>query len=133
VRQALIVEDTPKDAKIAVDVLRKLGAADVQVCDNIPSAVVQLRDMMEERRDAPDLILLDLSFPNDSGFELLRLWKSNPSLQKIPVVVWTVMGETEQKICSYFGGEKIVPKWEGPKGLEKALAGFADSAGSAIQ
>lgn len=132
-RQALIVEDTAKDAKVAVDVLRKLGAAKIQVCDNIPSAVVQLREVLEDRRDSPDLVLLDLSFPNDSGFEVLRLWKSNPKLQKIPVIVWTGMGETEQKICNYFGVTKVVQKWEGAQGLQTALAEFGESPSSAIQ
>ncbi len=132
-RQALIVEDTPKDAKAAVDVFRKLGATDVQVYDNIPAAVVQMRDILEGRRDRPDMILLDLSFPIDSGFEVLRLWKSNPKLHEIPVVVWTVMGETEQKICNYFGVQNVVPKWSGAEGLERALATFGKSASSAIQ
>ncbi|HYX53683.1 MAG TPA: response regulator [Candidatus Limnocylindrales bacterium] len=132
-RQVVIVEDTAKDAKLAIDVFRKMGATDVQVYDNIPAAVVQLRDILEDRRQAPDVILLDLSFPNDSGFEILRLWKSNAKLQKIPVVVWTVMGDTEQKICNYFGVEKIVPKWSGARGLETALSAFGQSAGSAVQ
>lgn len=132
-RQALIVEDTPKDAKAAIDVFRKMGATDVRIYDNIPAAVAQLRDILEGRRDRPDVILLDLSFPIDSGFEVLRLWKSNPKLHEIPVVVWTVMGETEQKICNYFGVQKIVPKLDGAQGLEQALASLGNSASSAVQ
>lgn len=128
ISKVLIVEDTPTDARQSIAVVKKLGAKEILAIDNIASALLLLQDVLEGTREAPDLILLDLSFPKESGFEVLRLWKSNPKLQTIHVVVWTVMGETERKLCALFGIEHVVPKWAGPNELEAALRTYIDKA-----
>jgi CheY-like chemotaxis protein len=122
--RVLIVEDTPADVRQSTAVVKKLGANDVTALNNVAAAMLFLQDVLEGTKPAPDLILLDLSFPRESGFEVLRCWKSNAELHQIPVVVWTVMGETEKKLCQFFGVEHVVPKWAGPKELETALKNF---------
>jgi CheY-like chemotaxis protein len=125
-RRVLIIEDTAADARQSTVVVRKLGAQEVLAQNNIASALLFLQDVVEGTKEAPDLILLDLSFPKESGFEVLRYWKSNPKLQSIHIVVWTVMGETEKKLCEFFGVDHVVPKWGGPKELESVLRTFSD-------
>jgi CheY-like chemotaxis protein len=124
VHRVLIIEDTVSDARQSAAVMKKLGARDVMALNNIASALLFLQDVLEGTKEAPDLILLDLSFPRESGFEVLRFWKSNPKLQPIQIVVWTVMGDTEKKLCEFFGVEHVVPKWAGPKELEAVLSTF---------
>jgi DNA-binding response OmpR family regulator len=119
--RVLIVEDTPSDVRQSTAVVKKLGADDIITQDNIAATLLFLQDVVEGSKPAPDLILLDLSFPRESGFEVLRYWKSNAKLNGIPVVVWTVMGDTEKTLCEFFGVEHVVPKWAGPKELEAAL------------
>jgi CheY-like chemotaxis protein len=123
-RRVLIIEDTPSDVRQSTLVVKKLGAEDVVALNNIAEAMLLLQDVAEGTKEAPDLILLDLSFPRESGFEILRYWKSNPKIHQIHVVVWTVMGETEKKLCQFFGVDDVVPKWAGPKELEAALKNF---------
>lgn len=130
-RRVLIVEDTPADMRQSTAVVKKLGAEEVIAFNNIASAILFLQDVVEETKPAPDLILLDLSFPRESGFEVLRYWKSNPRLHEIHVVVWTVMGDTEKKLCQFFGVEHVIPKWAGPKELEAALKTFVRNSDSA--
>lgn len=113
-RRVLIVEDTPSDVRQSTAVVKKLGAEDVIAVNNIPAAMLFLQDVSDGAKEAPDLILLDLSFPRESGFEILRYWKSNAKIHQIHVVVWTVMGETEKKLCQFFGVDDVVPKWAGP-------------------
>jgi CheY-like chemotaxis protein len=125
-RRVLIIEDTAADARQSTAVVRKLGAQEVLAQNNIASALLFLQDVVEGTKEAPDLILLDLSFPKESGFEVLRYWKSNPKLHAVHVVVWTVMGETEQKLCKFFGVDHVVPKWSGPRELEAVLSTFFD-------
>jgi CheY-like chemotaxis protein len=122
--RVLIIEDTPADVRQSTAVVKKLGASDVITFNNIAAAMLFLQDVVEGTKQAPDLILLDLSFPRESGFEVLRYWKSTPKLHQIHVVVWTVMGDTEKKLCQFFGVEHVVPKWAGPKELEAALKTF---------
>ncbi len=130
-RRVLIVEDTPSDARQSIAVVKKLGAQEVTALNNIASALLLLQDIVEGKEQAPDLILLDLSFPRESGFEVLRFWKSNPKLKAIRVVVWTVMGETEQKLCNFFGVDRVIVKWAGPKELEEALREYTKDPDSA--
>lgn len=130
-RRVLIVEDTPADVRQSTAVVKKLGAQDIIAMNNIAAAILFLQDVVEGTKPAPDLILLDLSFPRESGFEVLRYWKSNAKLQGIHVVVWTVMGDTEKKLCEFFGVEHVVPKWAGPKELEAALKTFIQESDSA--
>jgi hypothetical protein len=35
------------------------------------------------------------------------------------------MGDTEKKLCEFFGVDHVVPKWAGPKELEAVLKTFA--------
>ncbi len=125
-RRVLIIEDTPADTKQSVAVVQKLGAQEIMTQNNIASALLFLQDVVEGTKESPDLILLDLSFPKESGFEVLRFWKSNPKLKPVHIVVWTVMGETEKKLCQFFGVDHVVPKWAGPKELEAALRTFTE-------
>jgi DNA-binding response OmpR family regulator len=129
--RVLIVEDTPSDARQSGAVVKKLGAEDIISQNNIAAAMLFLEDVVEGNKKPPDLILLDLSFPRESGFEVLRYWKSEAVLHRIPVVVWTVMGDTEKKLCHFFGVEHVVPKWAGPKELEAALKTFVQDSNQA--
>src|ERR1700732_3822618 len=129
--RVLIVEDTPADVRQSTAVVKKLGAQEIIALNNIAAAILFLQDVAEGTKEPPDLILLDLSFPRESGFEVLRYWKSNPKIHSIHVVVWTVMGDTEKKLCQFFGVEHVVPKWAGPQELEAALKTFVQEPDSA--
>jgi two-component system phosphate regulon response regulator PhoB len=45
------------------------------------------------RREAPDLILLDLMLPGLDGFDVCRALRANPALQQVPIVMLTARGE----------------------------------------
>jgi CheY-like chemotaxis protein len=123
-RRVLIVEDNTSDLRQSSAILRKLHFEEVDAVNNVPAALLQLQDALEKKRPAPDLVLLDLSFTGESGFEVLRFWKSHQGrLKETRIVVWTVMGETEQQLCRYFGVD-VVPKWAGPKELEAVLRDY---------
>ncbi|HET9182838.1 MAG TPA: response regulator [Candidatus Angelobacter sp.] len=118
---ALIVEDNNADLAQSAAILKKLQFDTVEATNSVAGAIMHLLDAVDGKRPAPDLILLDLSFTQESGFEVLRYWKSNRDhLKKTRIIVWTVMGDTEQQLCRYFGVD-VVPKWAGPLELENAL------------
>lgn len=119
--RALIIEDTNSDLRQSAAVVKKLGFKEIDTVNNIPGALMILQDGVDGKKPLPELVLLDLSFTRESGFEVLRYWKSNKdSMKDTRIVVWTVMGETEQQLCRYFGVE-VVSKWAGPEELEKVL------------
>ena len=69
----------------------------------------------------PDGIVLDLDLSYESGYEVLRFWHSTPELNKIPLVVWTILGEEQRQICSLFQVSRYVSKWEGGVAFHEAL------------
>lgn len=119
--QALIIEDDPRAIQQASSILNKLGVTEVQSISSIPNAMNYLRGVAEGRTEVPGLLVLDLDFSMESGFEVLRFWKASSQLQNMRVIVWTVMGELEQKISRLFGVENVVDKHAGVGELEKAL------------
>lgn len=123
--RALIIEDTNSDLRQSAGVVKKLGFKDVDAVNNVAGALMILQDGVDGNKPLPDLVLLDLSFTQESGFEVLRYWKSNKeSMKGTRIVVWTVMGDTEQQLCRYFGVD-VVSKQAGPDELERALSSYA--------
>ena len=45
-----------------------------------------------------DALVLDVMMPGQSGMELTKELRENPLTRKIPVLLLTAMGETEDKI-----------------------------------
>jgi two-component system response regulator VicR len=50
------------------------------------------------RREAPDLVLLDLMMPDMDGWEVYQQMKADPTLREIPVVVVTAKAQSIDKV-----------------------------------
>lgn len=120
-KRALIIEDDTSDLQRAAEVLRKLGIEDIDAVSRVDTALLRLEQALEAGTPFPDLIVLDLGFNVESGFEILRFWKSNKSLNsRTRIVVWTRMSDLEQELAGCFGAE-VVPKSSGAADLESAV------------
>ncbi len=119
--RVLVVEDSIRDLSTCFTVLRKLGAAEVDVAGNVPSALLRLEEIAAGKMAKPDIMILDLAFPMESGFEVLRYLRSRPALKDIQIVVWTAMTQVQQDLCRFLGAAEVVRKAAGPTGLERAL------------
>lgn len=65
----------------------------------------------EARRCAPDLILLDVTMPEMTGFEVCRRIRSTPNLMAIPVIFLTARGTLADKLEGFdAGADDYVPK-----------------------
>jgi DNA-binding response OmpR family regulator len=45
----------------------------------------------------PDLIILDLMMPEPNGYEVCKTLRADPRFSKIPIVIFTAMGDNESK------------------------------------
>jgi CheY-like chemotaxis protein len=88
-RRALLIEDDPTAADLLVRHLCALGL----------TSVVHPRgeqSVDEVLREQPDVILLDIQLPNDSGWVVLTRLKENPLTRDIPVVIVSVVDAPEK-------------------------------------
>lgn len=123
--QALIVEDQPNDLRIAVSAAQESGFTEVEARSSAGAAREYLEKALAGAHGLPAAIVLDLDLGYESGFELLRYWHSNPQLAKVPVVVWTILGDHYREICEMFKVSAYIDKGEGLVELRKALGGLA--------
>ena len=81
----LLVEDSPTDAEMAIDVLEDSGLdARVEVVTDGECALEALR-----AGGGYDLVLLDLNLPRLSGVEVLVEVRRDEALRDVPVIVLT--------------------------------------------
>ncbi len=59
-----------------------------------------------DKKEPPDLILMDLKMPGKDGYEITEIIKKNDTLKNIPVIAVTAsaMKETEEKVKCLFDG-----------------------------
>jgi CheY-like chemotaxis protein len=118
----LVIENSPLDVTKVVRILQNLKVDQpVVVLTSVAKALMYLEDVVAGEKQCPELIVLDLEFGAESGFEILRFRKANPGLQQCQVLVWTVMGEREKELCRLFGITHILSKKDGDAALESAL------------
>ncbi len=93
----LVVDDTPANVTILVDLLQDEGYTIHEARDG--QAALDLVPTL-----APDLILMDINMPGLNGFETCRHLKGNPATQSIPVVFISAWGELDDKINGFKAG-----------------------------
>jgi DNA-binding response OmpR family regulator len=70
-----------------------------------------LTALKEARRSAPDLILLDVTMPGMTGFEVCRRIRTAPDLMSIPVIFLTARGTLDDRLEGFdAGADDYVPK-----------------------
>ena len=79
----VIIEDTRKDVQRASRVLKQAGVTNPAVFTFVPAALMFLEDVVSGARSCPDLMILDLDFGTESGFEVLRFYKAHPKLKHV--------------------------------------------------
>ena len=62
------------------------------------------REALQKVRDLPDLVLLDLVMPGLSGLEVCRILKSDPKTKSIPVVMFSVLGNENDRTSAKRAG-----------------------------
>ncbi|MDC0584132.1 hybrid sensor histidine kinase/response regulator [Bacteroidales bacterium] len=95
--KVLVVDDYP-DNLIFIGELLSANNIEVFFADNGFDALEKASEII------PDLILLDVSMPKISGFDVCKKLKENPYLKHIPVIFITAMVETENIIEGFEAG-----------------------------
>lgn len=124
-KRLFVVENDPKDVKLAAETARALGVAEVDARSSFDAAKSYLDKGLSGEGPLPDGIVLDLDLGHDSGYELLRYWHCTPRLSQIPLIVWSILGEEQRTMCNLFKVTHFVGKWEGTDAFREALGRLA--------
>ncbi len=109
---ALLVEDSITEVEIITRYLKQIGLKVVRAgsCEEAKACLTQER---------PDLIILDVILPGQSGFELCRELKSNPQTDTIPVMICSTKNTEADKLWGdMLGADAYCPKPVDPQQFE---------------
>lgn len=109
----LIVDDTPTNVHVVRSVLEAEGFRTLTASDG-PTA----RELSQSRQ--PDLILLDVLMPGETGFETCAQLKSDPATSDIPIIFLSSLDDVKSKVAGLkIGGVDYIAK---PMHGEEVLA-----------
>jgi CheY-like chemotaxis protein len=125
IRHICLVEDDPDDyyffAKILREINNDIKLTWFQTCE-------RLLEFLKTGSDLPSLIVLDMNMPKMSGQECLEIIKKEPSLNHIPVIIFSTAGETEAFNLAYeAGAHKYLLKPFGVDGARKIIREMLDT------
>lgn len=90
----LAVDDTPASLKLLTDILKAEGY-------EVRSAINGELALHAASVQPPELILLDISMPGMSGFEVCQQLKNKPQTRDVPVIFVSAMSETLEKLKGF--------------------------------
>jgi diguanylate cyclase (GGDEF)-like protein len=99
--RVLLVEDNPGDARLVSEMLREAGGGYVLTHVETLSAAI---DRLSAHVDSTDVILLDLSLPDESGLDTLRRVLALP--HRAGVVVMTGLGDDDVGVAATEAGAR---------------------------
>ncbi len=102
--QILVVDDSAANRGILVRMLRRLGHEALEAENGLRALEVLAQSDM-------DLVLLDLTMPGMSGFEVLERRRADARLREVPFIVISALDEQESVVrCIEMGAEDYLLK-----------------------
>ena len=100
----LVAEDDPDIGSLLEHYLRKAGF--------LPTLVASGRDVMPQiKREAPDLLVLDLMLPGLDGLQLCRAIRGDAATAAIPIIMVTAKAEESDRIVGLeLGADDYITK-----------------------
>jgi twitching motility two-component system response regulator PilH len=103
-KKVLVVDDDPDVRLFSLTVLEENGYTPIEATNGEEG-------MQLVKKEAPDLILLDVLMPRESGIRLYRQLQTNSKLKKIPIIILSGITRKSflrsQKALTEFGGEEV--------------------------
>jgi CheY-like chemotaxis protein len=118
-RRILVVEDDARNIFALSSVLEPKGAK-VAIARNGREAVDVLSRTAGNRREAIDLVLMDIMMPEMDGFTAMREIRKRPEWKKLPIIALTAKAmKDDQDKCLAAGANDYIAK---PLDVEKLLS-----------
>lgn len=59
-----------------------------------------MQALRRARSERPDLVILDVMMPQMDGYQVCRIFKADPNLQTVPIILLTALGHVEDRITA---------------------------------
>ena len=117
IKNILIVEDSATDRQFLTELLAKNGYT-VETAQNAEEALAKARQLR------PDLVLMDVVMPGQSGFQATRALSKDEATKNIPVIICTSKGQDTDRAWGMKQGARdyIVKPVKAPELLKKISA-----------
>ncbi len=117
IKNILIVDDSPTDRQFLSELLAKNGFQ-VSTAENADEALAKARQLK------PDLVLMDVVMPGQSGFQATRALSKDEATKQIPVIICTSKSQDTDRAWGMKQGARdyIVKPVKGPELLAKISA-----------
>ncbi|MGD9008252.1 MAG: response regulator [Desulfobacteraceae bacterium] len=103
-KKVLVVDDDPDVRLFSITVLEENGYTPLEATNGEEG-------MQLIRKENPDLVILDVLMPRESGIRLYRQMKTDKKLDKIPIIILSGITRRSflrsQKALTEFGGEEV--------------------------
>lgn len=103
-KKVLVVDDDVDIRKVVSKLVEKSGYITIEAKNGVEG-------MGKVREDKPDLIILDILMPKESGIRMYRELKIDEALKEIPVIVLSAIPKKSffrsQKVLDEFAGESV--------------------------
>jgi CheY-like chemotaxis protein len=103
-KKVLVVDDDPDVRLFNITVLEENGYTPIEAANGEEG-------MQFIQKERPDLVILDVLMPRESGVRLYRQMKTDPKLAKIPVIILSGITQKSflrsQKALTEFGGAEV--------------------------
>ncbi|MEI8350130.1 MAG: response regulator [Candidatus Omnitrophota bacterium] len=120
-KRILIAEDSATILEIIKQTVEAAGYAVFEAIDGQQA-------LDKARKEAPDLIILDLMLPKLDGYKVCRFLKFDEKYKKIPIIILTARAqESDKKLSQEVGANAYLNK---PFDPEKLLAKIAEFLGT---
>ena len=87
----LVADDNNDGRQLLVDIVSGMG-------HNVVQATNGLDALAAARAQLPDLVLLDVTMPGMSGFDVCELLKSDETTQQIPIILLTALSDVDHRV-----------------------------------
>ena len=98
-KKVLVVDDDVDVRKVVSKLVEKSGYITIEAKNGVEG-------MGKVREDKPDLIILDILMPKESGIRMYRELKTEESLKDIPVIVLSAIPKK-----SFFRSQKVLDEF----------------------
>jgi twitching motility two-component system response regulator PilH len=90
IKNVLVVDDSPTDRQYLTELLAKNGYK-VSTADSAEDALAKVK------QQKPDLVLMDVVMPGQSGFQATRTLAKDEATKNIPVIICTTKAQDTDK------------------------------------